>query len=540
MRKLILFTVALLCAASMWAADPEMEGPWKYESMRSGTCGTDINQTISYNQLDNSRWGTITSWHNETDGIGFTVSGSSTKTSKNGVFSLYSLTRTIPSYSKCNYAWKYQIKSYNTRHHSRAALYACSNLDELKALYVDFTIDNEPTVGEDYRIRLLNNTSFESQPDYAPIETWQYDDKYYFEFNNLEGDEATVMSTYLMLTHVVQSEDKMNNLNEWGSLKHLEFTETWTYCKFVSFHANGGSGLMEGVYFETSTNLPANTFVREGYTFAGWAKTPNGAVEYAEGAEITATENDKGHVTLYAIWTPNQYAINYELNDGTAENPASYAENAALTLNPPTKADYSFLGWTGSNGVVPQTTVTIAKGSKGAKSFTAHWMSNAVATTQDLITAIGEVAYTSESKTKIDDARTAYNALSTDDQALVSNYITLMAAEEAYEAAKDAAGNTTINFMDQDESSIDVAKIQLDYPEAPEEPGFTFLYWRIAKKDLTDGTIRLQAVYTSTPTDLDDTIVNGQSSNRKFIKDGNLYILKDEFIYTINGQRVNK
>ena len=107
MRKLILFTVALLCAASLWA--DEMEGPWKYESMRSGTCGTDINQTISYNQLDNSRWGTITSWHNETDGIGFTVSGSSTKTSKNGVFSLYSLTRTIPSYSKCNYAWKYQI-----------------------------------------------------------------------------------------------------------------------------------------------------------------------------------------------------------------------------------------------------------------------------------------------------------------------------------------------------------------------------------------------------------------------------------------------
>lgn len=529
MRKLILFTTALLCAASIWA--DEMEGPWKYEEMRSGTCGTDINQTISYNQLDNSKMGTLTFFNNDY-GIGFTLTGSSPKNSKNGVFSLYSMTRSIPPYSKCNYVWKYKIGSYNTRHYSEIALYACSNLEELKALYVNFSIDYETTAPTDYRLWVINNNSFENQPSYSSGEN-----KHYIEFNNLEGDEATDMSTYIMLTHVVQSVDAMNDLNEWGAFKHVELTETWTYSKYVSFHANGGSGLMDGVYFVASTNLPANTFVREGYTFAGWAKTPDGAVEYAEGAEITATVNDKGRVTLYAIWTPNTYNIDYDLKGGTAENPASYAENAALTLNPPTKADYTFLGWTGSNGSVPQTTVTIAKGSNGAKSYTAHWISSAVATTQELITAIGTVEYTSESKTKIDAARTAYNALSTADQALVSNYITLMAAEAAYEAAKDAAGNTTINFTRQDDTQIAVQTIQLDYPEPPVIAGYTFDHWQVAQSNPIDGGIRIQAVYKSTPTDIEN-VQGDKVQSTKFIRNGNLYILKEEFIYTINGQRV--
>lgn len=528
MRKLILFTTALLCAASMWA--DEMEGPWKFESMRSGTCGTDINQTISYNQLDNSKMGTLTFFNNDY-GIGFTLTGSSPKNSKNGVFSLYSMTRSIPPYSKCNYVWKYKIGSYNTRHYSEIALYACSNLEELKALYVNFSIDYETTAPTDYRLWVINNNSFENQPSYC------IDEKHYIEFNNLEGDEATDMSTYLMLTHVVQSVDAMNDLNEWGAFKHVELTETWTYSKYVSFHANGGSGLMDGVYFVTSTNLPANTFVREGYTFAGWATEPNGEVAYAEGAEITATQGSKGHVTLYAKWTLNTYDIAYELNGGTAENPASYAENAALTLNPPTKTDYTFLGWTGSNGSVPQTTVTIAKGSKGNKSYIAHWMSNAVGTTQELITAIGDVSNTPECKTKIDAARTAYNALSTDDQALVSNYKTLMAAETAYDKARDAEGNTTINFTSQDDTPLLVERIQLDYPEPPVIAGYTFDHWQVEQSNSIDGAIRIQAVYKSTPTDIEN-VQGDKVQSTKFIRNGNLYILKEEFIYTINGQRV--
>ena len=70
------------------------------------------------------------------------------------------------------------------------------------------------------------------------------------------------------------------------------------------------------------------------------------------------------------------YTITYDLDGGSVatENPTSYTyESDAITLNKPTKTDYIFNGWTGSNGDAPQTTVTIANHSHGNKSYTANF-----------------------------------------------------------------------------------------------------------------------------------------------------------------------
>ena len=58
------------------------------------------------------------------------------------------------------------------------------------------------------------------------------------------------------------------------------------------------------------------------------------------------------------------------------------------------------------------------------------------------ITAIGTVTYTPESKALIDAARTAYDALTAAQQALVTNYSTLTDAEAAYAAAEEEAAYT--------------------------------------------------------------------------------------------------
>ena len=55
------------------------------------------------------------------------------------------------------------------------------------------------------------------------------------------------------------------------------------------------------------------------------------------------------------------------------------------------------------------------------------------------ITAIGTVTYTPESKALIDAARTAYDALTADQQALVTNYSTLTDAETTYTTAEETA-----------------------------------------------------------------------------------------------------
>ena len=78
----------------------------------------------------------------------------------------------------------------------------------------------------------------------------------------------------------------------------------------VVFNGNGNtSGSMDNesfTYDETAKALTANAFTRTGYTFAGWATSAEGAVIYADQAEVqnlTATAN--GIFDLYAKWTEN-------------------------------------------------------------------------------------------------------------------------------------------------------------------------------------------------------------------------------------------
>ena len=82
----------------------------------------------------------------------------------------------------------------------------------------------------------------------------------------------------------------------------------------------------------------------------------------------------RADLKLTPKFTPTEYTITYELDGGTAETVSTYTiESDDITLPEPTKAGHTFNGWTGSNGSTPQKEVTIAKGSKGDKSYTANY-----------------------------------------------------------------------------------------------------------------------------------------------------------------------
>lgn len=497
-------------------------GPWTLMEWRTMLCDITANTTMAFNRMNNWCWGTLTA-QNDVNGIGFAVTGSSPDNKKNAVFSIYGMTQSVPAYAKCRTTWGYQIGSRNTKHYSRIQLFESPDLELLKSKDVDFMVGAGIGYYTDHRLSYLYNNSFANQPAYSPD-----DGTCDIEFDNLDGNSETNMSTYLMLTHVSSSVSGQSDLNEQGLLKHLSRADNWTYRKIVSFDANGGAGTMDEQMIDNSGTLTANTFTREGYTFAGWATAPSGAVVYANGAALTATSEDKGPVTLYAVWTPIAYTLSYELNGGAATNPATYTTAETLTLTAPTKAGNTFIGWTGANGTVPQTSVTIIKGSTGEKTFTAHWMSNAVSTTVALIGAISEVTYTEASKAKIDAARTAYNALSEADQALVANYGTLTAAEQTYAAARDAAGSRTIRFVNKDDETITEQNVGMNL-EAPVIDGFTFDHWQVVEKNISDDqTIRLQAVYTSKMNHAPKVYTNPANPAQKLVRQGDVYILQDK------------
>ena len=76
------------------------------------------------------------------------------------------------------------------------------------------------------------------------------------------------------------------------------------------------------------------------------------------------------------------YNITYNLNGGTVTgNPNKYSKSMLpFTIKNPTRSGYTFSGWTGSNGTTPQTTVTLPKGSKEDKTYTANWTQNTTPT----------------------------------------------------------------------------------------------------------------------------------------------------------------
>ncbi len=101
------------------------------------------------------------------------------------------------------------------------------------------------------------------------------------------------------------------------------------------------------------------------YTFNGW--TP----------EVAVATEDTTYTATYTQQVVN-YTITYDLADGTlptgATNPTTYnVETDTFTLINPERTNYTFTGWTGSNGTTPQTTVTVAKGTTGNLNYVANW-----------------------------------------------------------------------------------------------------------------------------------------------------------------------
>jgi len=492
--------------------------------------------TVSYNMLDDTHWGEVSAYE-DLDYDGFKVTGTSQKDSKNAVFSIYSCSVEVPKYARLRKTWKVDVCSISKKHTSTTCLYTAPTLDSLKAVEVDFTPDYQNQSGSENRVgpALYNGKKdnkihhFSEKPNFS------------FCFDNRDGDIDQSKTAYIMLVHVAGSETEETDIREAGLFaNHRDPAwegEQYTYFQYITFLPNGGDGTMEVQEIETKGNLTPNAFVNNGYAFAGWAKAPHGAKAFSDGEKVYASSADRGPRTLYALWTIATYTIHYELDGGAVEtaNPADYTMNSEdFTLNNPTKEGYTFLGWTGSNGDEPQTEVTIAKGSYGDRSYVANWEF----TTRALINAIpSPVEHTESCHEAITAALQSFIGLTEEEKAvLTANELErLQAAETAY-ALLD--GKSMIRFVDKNGNPLRDQVIEIDYPDAPEVEGFTFQYWQVAEEDITGKTIRLQAVYTpNTPTDVEN-VQSDKVQSTKLIRNGNVYILTDEIVYTINGQKV--
>lgn len=117
--------------------------------------------------------------------------------------------------------------------------------------------------------------------------------------------------------------------------------------------------------------LSGVVYAEKGYTF----NQPEG--------NQRLSNNITEHVDSDNIWTDpyGEFIITYDLNDtgssvraeNSPNNPSTYSDKDTITLYHPTRKGYEFIGWTGSNGSVPELNVTIPLNSTGDKHYTANW-----------------------------------------------------------------------------------------------------------------------------------------------------------------------
>ena len=123
----------------------------------------------------------------------------------------------------------------------------------------------------------------------------------------------------------------------------------------ITFDGNGGKDsdgnttATQTITANTYTELKANTFAKENYGFAGWAKTSTAT--YREYDDKESVKFSEPTVTLYAVWKPNP-VITFNGNGGTtsggettATQSIPYGVSTALNENPFTKAGSTFIGW---------------------------------------------------------------------------------------------------------------------------------------------------------------------------------------------------
>ncbi len=163
-----------------------------------------------------------------------------------------------------------------------------------------------------------------------------------------------------------------------ASFTNTDQTEVHLYGRWipasytVTYSLGGGylSGQKTSYTIETDTfTLPTPT--RNGYTFRGWTGS-NGSTPQTT---VKVTKGSTGNKSFTASWTPVEYTISYSLNGGTisGQRTTYTIETATFVLPQPSRASYSFAGWTGSNGGTLQKSVSIPKGSTGNKSYSASW-----------------------------------------------------------------------------------------------------------------------------------------------------------------------
>ena len=227
----------------------------------------------------------------------------------------------------------------------------------------------------------------------------------------------------------------------------------------VIYNAAGGEGAMQDSAYSYGTigYLSENVFVKEGFTFVGWAFSEGGECVFADGDEVLNLSDENGaNIALYAVWEQIKTLITFDADGGTggsANLSVGYGETlSASGLIAPVRNGYTFGGYfteKEGNGemlfdrdMLP-VNYTVNSWDRTEQNLTlyAYWIPSPETIMNDVRAAIDEVQSNLESA--VAELQATINANETDIEAKVS------ALNSAYQAA-DALLRSDMTAKDEE------------------------------------------------------------------------------------------
>ena len=114
----------------------------------------------------------------------------------------------------------------------------------------------------------------------------------------------------------------------------------------VTYNSNGGSSVVDGT-FVTDGSLPIPFDpTRAGYAFLGWSATDGGeAITFPYSPGVTSD------ITLFAKWAADSHLVTFDSKSGSIVSAGSFVTDGSVTAPAsPTRAGYTFLGWSATDG----------------------------------------------------------------------------------------------------------------------------------------------------------------------------------------------
>ena len=151
----------------------------------------------------------------------------------------------------------------------------------------------------------------------------------------------------------------------------------WTVNSLtVTFNSKGGTAVSNGaVNTGASISAAPTAPTKTGYTFAGWSASDGGSAvtfPYAHG--------QTAGFTLFARWSADALTITYDSKGGTSVSNGSTVTEGSIAVAPaaPTKANYTFAGWSATDGVgASAVTFPFTHAKTAAFTMYALWTANA-------------------------------------------------------------------------------------------------------------------------------------------------------------------